>query len=100
MSRPFYSEYVKHALRFYTRNCIAQPRFKSDVDKNNWLACESVIKNYSEKDREILISIYSGFDTLPDEVYNASTKHSVEQNYIWDMMKEFERKIAKKRGLI
>ena len=100
MSRTFYSEYVKHALRFYSRNCLAQPVFKTDVDKENWISCHKVIDKYNEKDRDILLSVYSGFDTLPDEVYNASTKYGIEQNYIWDMMKEFERKIAKKRGLI
>lgn len=100
MSRPFYSEYVKHMLRFYARNSIAQPRFKTDVDKENWIACHKVIEHYSENDKNILLSVYSGFDTLPDEVYNASTKFNIEQNYIWDMMKEFERKVAKKRSLI
>lgn len=100
MSRPFYSEYVKHCLRFYARNCIEQPKFKSDVDKANWLACHSVLKNIADKNRDILISVYSGFDTLPDEVYNASVKYNVDQNYIWDFMKVVEKHIAKKRGLL
>lgn len=100
MSRPFYSEYVKHALRFYTRNHISHPKFKSDADKENWIACHKVISTYSDKDKAVLISVYSGFDTLADEVYNASKKYNIEQNHIWDMMKEVERKTAKKRGLI
>jgi hypothetical protein len=29
-----------------------------------------------------------------------SKKHKIHQNRIWDMMKEFERKLAKQRGLI
>ena len=99
MTRPYYSEYVRHAMRFYSRN-LQQPPFRSEVDKNNWMSCHSVIKHYNEKDREILISIYSGFDTLPDEVYNASKKYEVNQNTIWDMMKDFERKLAHRRGLI
>lgn len=99
MTRPFYSEYVKHALRFYTRN-LSQPHFKSVADKNNWFACASVFKNYSDKDREILVAVYSGYDTLADNVYETAKKHGINQSVIWDMMKETERKIAKRRGLL
>lgn len=100
MSRPFYSDYVKHALRFYSRNCDGQPSFKSDADKNNWYACHNVLKNYEETDKAILLAVYSGYDTLPDEVYNAAKKYNINQNVIWDAMKDVERKIAKRRGLI
>ena len=100
MSRTYYSDYVKHALRFYSRNCTEKPVFKSDADKNNWLACDSVFKCYPLDTRKILLTVYSGYDTLPDEVYNASKKWHIDQNWIWDMMKEIERKIAKRRGLI
>lgn len=100
MSRTYYTEYVRHALRFYTRNCVSQPKFNTEVDKNNWLSCYSVFKKCSDKDVEILTSVYSGYDTLPDEVYNASKKYHIEQNYIWDLMKDVERKIAHRRGLI
>ena len=100
MSRTFYSDYVKHALRFYTRNCTTQPTFKSDVDKNNWLACDIVLKHLTDKNRTILISVYSGYDTLPDEVYNTSKKFNVNQTIIWDLMKKVERDIALERGLL
>lgn len=99
MNRPFYSEYVKHALRFYTRN-LQQPHFKSEADKNNWHSCASVLKGYSDRDRDILIYVYSGFDTLSDNVYEAAKKHGINQSIIWDMMKDVERKIAKRRGLM
>lgn len=99
MTRPFYSEYVKHALRFYTRN-LSRPCFKSDVDKNNWFACASVFKNYHDRDREILVAVYSGYDTLADNVYETAKKHGINQAIIWDMMKEVERKIARRRGLL
>ena len=98
--RPFYSEYVRHALRFYTRNCTEKPIFKSEVDKSNWLACDSVFKRCSTLTRDILVSVYSGYDTLPDEVYNASKKYKVDQNIIWDEMKAIEKGIARKRGLL
>lgn len=100
MSRTYYTDYVRHALRFYARNHKAQPSFRSEADKSNWLACHSVLGRYNDNERNILISIYSGHDTLADEVYNTCKKYNVEQSGIWDMMKEFERKIAHRRGLI
>ena len=99
MNRPYYSEYVRHALRFYTRN-LQRPTFKTDVDKNNWCSCESVLKSYSERDREILVAVYGGYDTLSDNVYETAKKFEINQNIIWDKMKEVERKIARKRGLL
>lgn len=100
MSRTFYTEYVRHAMRFYSRNLDATPPFKSEADKENWMSCHAVVKTYTDKDKDILISVYGGFDTLPDEVYGASKRFGVHQNIIWDMMKDFERKIARKRGLL
>ena len=99
MNKPFYTEYVRHALRFYSRN-LTQPHFKKDVDKENWLACHNVISQYSDRDRDILIYVYSSYDTLADNVYTISKKYHIRQNIVWDMMKEFEREIAKKRGLL
>jgi hypothetical protein len=58
------------------------------------------MKDYSDEDKEILISVYSGYDTLPDEVYKASNKFHIPQNKIWDMMKIFERRVGKRRGLL
>jgi hypothetical protein len=99
MNRPFYSEYVRHALRFYTRN-LKQAHFKSEADKNNWYACANTLKGYSDTERDILVEVYSGFDTLSDNVYTTARKHGINQSIIWDMMKDVERKIAKRRGLM
>ena len=99
MNRPFYSDYVRHALRFYSRN-LTRVIFKSEVDRNNWNACASVIREYSVKERDILVSVYGGYDTLSDNVYEASKKYGINQNIVWDMMKDVEREIAKRRGLI
>lgn len=100
MSRTFYSDYVKHALRFYTRFPRRPATFNTDADRDNWTACDDVFKTYAYADKVILFDVYSGRDTLADEVYNASKKHNLEQNVIWEMMKAIEHKIAKTRGLI
>lgn len=99
MNKPFYSDYVRHAMRFYSRN-VTISYFKSEVDKLNWLACQKAINVFSERDKDILISVYQGFDTLPDNVYEVAKKYNIDQTEIWDMIKDLERKIAKRRKLI
>lgn len=100
MSKTFYTDYVRHSLRFYTRNIDKPTKFKSDSDKANWLSCHGAIRNYSPKEQNILVSVYSGYDTLADEVYNASKQYKIDQNIIWDMMKDVEHRVARNRGLI
>lgn len=99
MNKPFYSEYVRHCLRFYTRN-LQLSRFKTEVDRNNWNACAAVVKEYCDRDRDIIALVYGNFDTLSDNVYETAKKYNINQGIIWDMMKDVERKIAKKRGLL
>ena len=99
MNKPYYSDYVRHALRFYTRN-LALTVFKNKADENNWVSCHKIFITYSNRDKDILAYIYSGYDTLADNVYEASLKHNLNQNIIWDMIKDFERKIARERGLL
>ena len=99
MNRPYYSEYVRHCLRFYTRN-LSLTNFKSEADKLNWFACATVLKGCTERDFNILVAVYGGFDTLADNVYETAKKYRIEQNVIWDMMKDVERRIAKRRGLM
>lgn len=99
MNRPFYSEYIRHALRFYARHLQAN-RFHSAADRDNWQACDEVLKSCSDMEKDILVFVYGSFDTLPDNVYNASKKYSVSQSMIWDLMKDVERNIAKLRGLL
>ena len=99
MSRHFYSEYVRHCMRYYARN-TNKPRFNTEVDKSNWYACHRAIEQYSERDGDMLRRIYGSRDTLADNVYEASQIYLIDQNIIWDMLKDFERKIAKYRGLI
>lgn len=99
MTRPFYSEYVRHCMRYYSRN-TSKPRFNTEVDKNNWYTCREAIDRYSDRDKDILIRVYSMRDTLADNVYEVAKMYNIDQNIIWDMLKEFEHSVAKKRGLI
>lgn len=98
MNKPCYTDYIRHAMRFYSRY-LNQTTFKNRVEQKNWWACHNVISRYSAKDKDILVYIYGKYDTLADNVYNISRKNKIDQNIIWDMMKEFEKKVAIERGL-
>ena len=99
MSRPFYSEYVRHCLRFYSRN-LHVTKFRTNIDEMNWRACHKAMFGLPDKSKDIIVCVYGGRDTLADEVYNASRKFDVHQNIIWDMMKDFEHSVAVCRGLV
>ncbi len=98
MARTFYSEYVTHCMRFYARH--PDPWFKSDADKKNWLACDNTLKQFTQEDREILVTVYREGDTISDNVYEVSKKLGIKQDTVWALIGELEHKIAKRRGLI
>lgn len=96
--RAFYSEYVNHCLRFYARH--TKPIFHSEADKKNWNACDNVLKSFSDSDRDMLLSIYTEGDTMPDNVYQMAKSKGIEQDTIWKLIGVLERKVAKRRGII
>lgn len=98
MIKPCYTEYVRHAMRFYARY-PNNTHFKNRVDELNWKACHRAIGGFSNRDKDILVYVYGEFDTTSDNVYAMANKYHIHQNTIWDMMKDLERKIAIERGL-
>ena len=98
MNKPCYTDYVKHALRFYSRY-LKRTSFRSKVDELNWFACHNVLKTYPDRDKDILVYVYGAFDTMGDNVYAMANKYRINQNIIWDLMKDLERKVAIERGL-
>ena len=99
MRNPFYTEYVRHCLRFYTRNPnITQ--FNSLVDKENWYACQRAASGYPGDVQEIILQVYTLRDTMADNVYEVAKANCIDVNIFWDIVKELERNVAKNRGLI
>ena len=95
---PIYTTYVRHAMRFYSRYLHIEG-FRSEVDRLNWEACHRAIQEYSPFDKDILVCVYGECDTLGDNVYNVSRRYGVSQDVVWEMMREFERRVAIERGL-
>lgn len=98
MSRTFYSDYVRHCMRFYVK--YPEPVFYNDVGRHNWKACEKALKGFSEQEKRVLTEVYICGDTLVDNVFQVSEKQGVEPDIVWRIMHKLERKIAKERGLI
>ena len=98
MSKPCYTDYIRQAMCFYSR-LVHPSYFKNKIYESNWKACHKVIQTYSDRDRDILVYVYGSADTIADNVYKISEKYHINQTVIWDMMKEFEQKVAIERGL-
>ena len=102
--KPYYSEYVRHCLRYYVKTLDegkgGHPIFRSEADKENWGACYQVLKDYSESNMEIISEIYRPGDTIADKIYLLAKTKQVPQDTIWNLINATERKVAKKRGLL
>ena len=102
--KPYYSEFVRHCLRYYIKTLDegkgGHPVFKSDADKANWSACYHVLKDYSEADMDVIAYLYRPGDTIPDKIYLLSNTKRIPQDTFWSLVNNLERRIAKKRGLI
>ena len=97
MNKTFYSDYVRHCLRFYAR--YPTPNFRTPTDKHNWTACDKAFRIFSDEERELLMDIYSRYDTLPDNVFCVCTERAIEQDDVWKLIEELEYVVALKRGL-
>ena len=102
--KPYYSEYVRHCLRYYIKTLDegkgGHPIFRTETDKANWSACYHVLKDYSDRDMDIISEIYRPGDTIADKIYQMAKNMRVHQDTIWGLINNTERKIAKKRGLL
>lgn len=96
--RAYYSEFAGHCIRFYVR--YPQPRFKTEADKKNWLACDNALKSFSDSDRALLLTLYRENDTMPDNVYQLAKRNDMKQESLWKLVEDLERKVAKRRGLL
>lgn len=96
--KTYYSDYVQHCMRFYARH--PNPKFSSEAEKQNWNACDSAMKKFAADEREILVAVYFGGDTLADNIYQYSVANHINQNVIWTLVSKLEKVIAKRRGLL
>lgn len=98
MSRVYYADYANHCLRFYVK--YPNPKFKRNVDKENWKACDEVFMEMNDADKILITEVFSINSPLGDSVKLVAKKLNLSANDIWKTIKDVERKIAISRALI
>lgn len=98
MAKTYYSEYVGHCMRFYTRHTLLEK--KSEADELNWKASHDALQMFSDEDQQMLVELYEQHSPMKDTVAELSVKYCIREKTLWKMVKDLERRIAKKRGLI
>lgn len=102
--KPYYSEFARHCLRYYVKTLEEGkggcPQFRSEAEKENWVACHEALRGYSERDMEIITYLCRPGDTIPDKIYHLSREMRIPQDTLWNMINTLERNVAKERGLI
>ena len=73
---------------------------KTEADKKNWNACHTALNTYSDEEREVFVALYSDTAPLPEAIAKIAKEHRMEQNRVWNMVNDLEKKVAKRRGLI
>ena len=76
------------------------PKFKNPIEKEDWMACHSVMSALDTEDAQLVTEMYRRGDTLADNIYKLATAKKTSQRTYWILADDIEYKIAKKRGLI
>lgn len=101
MSKPYYEDYAKHAMRFYARTPVLsmnKPGLKL-VDIQNWNACNDTIRTFSAHDQAIILGVFRSKCAIDDAVNCISTQFKVAPGYVWQLLNSFSKEFAKNRGL-
>ena len=98
MARAFYTDYVNHCMKFYTRRSMLCAT--TEVDILNWKACQKAISEFSSDEQEILRFVYREKGAIVDNVNRISKDKNMNQDSVWKLITRLERKVAKIRGLI
>lgn len=98
----YYVEYARHCLRYYvmTLEIGSCPKFDTETDKLNWLACQKATKDFDAKTMAIVKELYRPGDTIPDKVYQLARRMRVPQGSIWRIIDTLEHDVAENRGLL
>lgn len=102
MSKPYYVDYVNHALRFYCRNTDPEMihQFRTASEEKNWHSCRKVVEKLDVKKRELILRVYrTPATSLPEAVYSVQREMHLSLDYIWKVIGEVSYRVAKTRGI-
>lgn len=102
--KPFYTDYVRHALRFYARHGAelgGTPTFRREVDRLNWTACDAAVRSLSDEEKRTVLRVFGADgNELERSVTTIAQERGVTVNALWALVRGVERLVAVHRGLI
>lgn len=98
--KTYYTDYAVFAWRWFLAHPEADDAIKSrPCHIANWNACKLVWDKLNEIERAFLREVYTGKDTIPDNVYELSRHSGTSQDDIWKILRGCEARFARERGL-
>lgn len=98
--KPCYTEYVKHALRFFVKHRNNPPATCSTVDRENWDACRLAFREFPELDQNLFSALYSARSPFPAAVNDCACVYNIPLNRVWNKVNSLEKYVASYRGLV
>ena len=97
--KPYYADYVNHILRFYVRKQTNS--FKNDVDKQNYIAADKVVKKITVEGQKAIRFIFSQESiSVADNVTEYARLTNGNTKELWSLVSYVTNKVAKERNLI
>lgn len=93
----YYSDYVGHMMRQYLK--LKDEKVETDVLENNIETCRRVVDNLPEAEKTIILQVYAD-KILTNSINIVSEQNGLRSQNVWMIVKNFEREVAKERGLI
>lgn len=93
--RIHYSDYVKHMMYCY----ITRAESLDTVTCNNNKCVENVLNGLSEIEKDILFKIYS-YRVTAEGIEKVATDTGMMVETLYGIVRVFEKKVARERGLI
>lgn len=100
--RPYYADYVNHMLRHYCRHPEGCDESAGYSDRENWKACDTVLRRLKDSDREVLTEIYKtigGDRPIIAAVQTVAEKTGRGTQSIHDLIRAASLMIKEERGL-
>ena len=98
MAKTHYTDYIARAMRFYIR--YKKPDFKSDTDQANWYTCEEALREFPPDEQEMITFVYESDLKIKESIVCLAKMKKIKQNRLWNIIANFEKRVAKIRGLI
>lgn len=94
----YYSDYVGHMMRQYLK-LRDESVLETAVLSNNVETCRKVVDNLPEAEKTIILQVYAD-KILTNSINIVSEQNGLRSQNVWMIVKNFEREVAKERGLI